>query len=154
LVNGDIGIGDNGVGDIVEAEMLSRKSIQIMERIQGPDFNVRGNYLHTLSHVLHRSENVEEVRDLLEQCLAIFKRINGESKNVALVSYDLATFHARNVLRKPPGYLRTEDYNIAVLYRMEAVRISTALYGHDHFQTRFFERNDIKYTLSNYNSTI
>jgi hypothetical protein len=91
------------VGDIKEAEMLSRKSIRIMERIQGPDFDRKGPYLHTLARVLNcTSGNENEAKDLLDQCLAIFKRISkrpdiihSENNNIALVSFDLCNFHAR-----------------------------------------------------------
>jgi hypothetical protein len=62
------------VGDIALAEMLSRESIRIMEGIEGPDFFLKGPYLHTLSRVLNRTGNEMEVKDLLEQCLIIFKR--------------------------------------------------------------------------------
>jgi hypothetical protein len=144
------------VGDIKEAEMLSRKSIRIMERIQGTDFYRKGPYLHTLSRVLnHTSGNEKEVKALLDQCLAIFKRTSkgpdirlGENNNVALVSFDLCTFHARNALRQGPGYLKTEQLIIAESYRKEAIRISTALFGRDHHQTRFFETYDKRFISS------
>jgi tetratricopeptide (TPR) repeat protein len=146
-------VDDKLVGDIKEAEMLSRKSIRIMERIQGPDFYMKGPYLHTLSRVLNHTGNEMEVKDLLEQSLVISKRtdlggdrnLHRESQNVALVSFDLATLHYRLSLKHPPGALRTKQERIAESYRREAVRISTVLHGPTHPKTRFFETYDKKY---------
>jgi hypothetical protein len=90
-------------GDIREAEYLSRKSIRIMMRIEGADFHNKGPYLHTLSRGLAHTGNENEVKDLMEQSLAIFKRtdleggslLHSESQNVAFVTYDLANLHYR-----------------------------------------------------------
>lgn len=73
----------------------------------------------------------------MEQCLAIFKRIDlregrqrFESQKVALVSYNLFTFHGRNAMRQPPGSLQNELIK-AEFHQKEAIRIVTALHGKD-----------------------
>jgi tetratricopeptide (TPR) repeat protein len=62
------------VGDILEAEELSRKSLRIMQRIYGPDFCSKACFQSTLSRVLRQKGNHDaEVKVLMEQCLAFYK---------------------------------------------------------------------------------
>jgi tetratricopeptide (TPR) repeat protein len=122
----------NGVegGNIVEAEMLSRKALRIIEKIHGVD-STATKRVH-LSDILSVEGNHDDERkSLLEECLTINIRlfgINGGDTQGA--NSALAYFHTEMADYLPPCDERTEQLRIANTYQLEASRIDSVLSSH------------------------
>lgn len=90
-------------------------------RVMQVKWLTKGPFLHILSRVLNWMENHEsEMKDLLEQSLAIFKKTDVNSgdiiplgnyesskSNIALVTFNLAILHVDMSHRPPRGNLGT-----------------------------------------------
>jgi hypothetical protein len=122
-------------GDIVEAEMLARKSLRILEATFGSDDICTIKVL--LSNILQiRGDRNNERKALLEQCLAYqLKRYGGDVGNVAKLNEGLANLHRDISYSLPLGEARTEQFRIALAYINEAVRIISKMKGPNHPKT-------------------
>jgi tetratricopeptide (TPR) repeat protein len=124
-------------GDIVEAEMLARKSLRIKEATFGPDNYMTCPIKIILSNLLQvRGDRNYERKALLEECLTIYlKRCGGDAHVVASMNEDLANLHHKISDSLPPGDYGTEQFRIALAYINEAIRISSKTYGPNHSKT-------------------
>jgi hypothetical protein len=125
-------------GDIIEAEMLARKSLRIKEVILGHDNYMTCLIKITLTNVLQvRGDHYDESKALLEECLAInLKRYGGDDDgHVASMNEGLANLHREISDSLPPGDARTEQFRIALTYINEAIRISSKINGPNHPKT-------------------
>jgi hypothetical protein len=128
-------------GDLLEAEMLARKSIHIREKISGSYHRGIEPSLSTLERILRlKGNHDDEVKALLERLLIIAIKSEGAiSKNVIIANNNLGVFHSNNSHDMPSGDARTEVISLAESYFKEAVRISSIIYGPTHHQTLEYE---------------
>jgi tetratricopeptide (TPR) repeat protein len=113
-------------GNIMEAEMLCRKSLRIKEKICGTNDTATINSRITLSNILQvNGTHDDERKDLLEQCLAINIRRNGSNdRTTGIVNAGLANLHKEFASKLPAGNAKTEQLRISDLYRKEELRIN------------------------------
>jgi tetratricopeptide (TPR) repeat protein len=128
-------------GDIVEAEMLARKSLRIKEGIHGVNHSLTCTVKITLSNILQRKTGGnEERKSLLEQTLASFVKSEGDDGEfVARVNSGLACLHCDIADDLLPGNTRNGQLHIAVAYTKEAIRISSVRCGASHPKTVDYE---------------
>jgi tetratricopeptide (TPR) repeat protein len=112
--------------ETMEAEMLSRKSLRIKEKLYGTNHCIIVNSKICLSNVLSIEGNHDDERKLLlEQCLAInIRRYGIDNVDTAIVNTGLANFHKEIARKLPHGNARTEQLRISDLYRKEQLRIN------------------------------
>jgi hypothetical protein len=124
--------------DILEAEVLSRKALRIIERIYGRTHIIVNRNLSTLSEILNLKEGHDAERKcLLERCLASGIQNNStDSDDIAIGNHKLAMLHFKIAAKMSPASItRTEKLLIAKSYSDEAVRITTKINGPTHFMT-------------------
>jgi tetratricopeptide (TPR) repeat protein len=129
-------------GDIVEAEMLARKSLRIMQKIYGSNTSNTCPDKITLSNILSAKcgNHENERKSLLEQCLASYVKLQaGDGNFVARANDGLAKVHYRIASKLPPGDAKIEQFHIAATYSKEYVRISSKIHGCTHPQTIDFQ---------------
>jgi AcrR family transcriptional regulator len=117
---------ESGNGNIVEAEVLSRKAKRIMERIHGPNHYVDVNIKLNLSNILQLQGNHnDEVKHLLEQCLATnISRFGVNGRDTRVVNDRLHTFYYNIASELPPGNERNENFRIVDKYREKGYLIT------------------------------
>lgn len=132
--NIDAVLRSGGDGDIVEAEMLSRKALRIMTGIHGSNHFVTSSVKIELSNILgHSSNSNDERKALLEQTLPSFIKLQGNNGDfVAKVNNGLGNVHNDIANTLPPGPARNEQHHIALKYFEESLRIATKIYGPTH----------------------
>lgn len=129
-------------GNIVEAEMLARKALRILQRIHGSRWKTL-NALTTLSQILLFKGNCNtERQELLEQILTIDTQTDGvNSRNVAIANGSLAAHHHNVFLELPKSDANYEkNKKKAAKYCKEAIRISTKVVGSTHRETISYKK--------------
>jgi hypothetical protein len=113
-------------GDIMEAEMLGRKSLRINEILHGANHSETVHSRITLANILQVNGNHDDERkSLLEQCLAInIRRLGINNGNTAVLNDDLANLHEEIASKLPAGNAKTEQLRISNLNRKEELRIN------------------------------
>lgn len=118
--------------DIVEADMLSRKSINIYEKFNGIDHQYVPTFLGTLASVRMLKGNYDdEVTDLFERCLAIIQKRDGnDSETRGFANINLFRHFETMALKLSVGdSKRTEQLQVAITYCNEAIRTSKIIGG-------------------------
>jgi hypothetical protein len=120
----------NGGDGIEEAVVLARQAVHIKENIHGINHPSTASSLTTLCDILQLIGNSEEVKGLLERCLAIdIKRGGDDCHNVAVSYKNLGIFHHEASFNSSSFDDRIEHLRLAVLYLNEGIRISTKIHG-------------------------
>jgi hypothetical protein len=125
---------------------LARQAVRIKEQNHGINHPLTASSLSTLSDILRLlNGNDDELKDLLERCLAInIKREGIDGHNVAMYNFDLGRFHHEVSMNMSSFGARIEQLHLAVSFLNEAIRIATKVYGPHHQITLQFEEKIAK----------
>jgi hypothetical protein len=115
------------INNLSEAEMLGRKALRIKEGIHGANYYVDVNIKLNLSNILQlKGNHHDEVKDLLDQCLATnISRFGVNSRDVAVLNDYLAKFHSSIAQGLNPGDTKTENLNLASKYCKKGLRFKS-----------------------------
>lgn len=119
-------------GDLVEAEMLIRKAIDMKNSINGVNHSSSVISLTILSDILRFKGEVDslDMKAILKQVLAIEVPFLGkDAMSVATSNNNLAISYYKSGIKLPPGGERTKELDTAATYIREAIRINLEVKG-------------------------